>query len=437
MEIALALIGGVAAGFVVGWLLRQRRANRRDARIKALVEHAAAETLNAAQSEKAGSSARGTGAQVAAMLRRLTSNFKARLAELERERSKTNAIIESIEDGLVVLDRAKSIVHINEIACATFEVDAREVLSHRLAEVAGRSPHITRMLAARREPGADESTPAEFKVFVRGRDHTYLSRELPWHGAAGEHLGTILLLQDITFVRDQERNRTNLIATLAHELKPPVTSLGVAADLLAESVALSADNQQRQLAAAIRDDASRLRAIADNLLDTPGTTAARISVERAPIMLDRVVSEACLTLARQAEEKAVRLEVINDSGSVPVWGDPIKLPWVMTNLIGNALRYTPSGGRIAVAVRRDGRVARATVTDTGPGIAPEVLPKIFEPYAQFAGEFAEMGSAGLGLYIAKEIVEAHNGRIYVESKLGHGAVFKVEFPLREDGGVGP
>jgi NtrC-family two-component system sensor histidine kinase KinB len=437
MEIALALIGGVAAGFVIGWLLRHRRANRRDARIKALVERAADETLDAVERPKASSRPRGTGAQVATMLRRLTSNFKARLAELERERSKTNAIIESIEDGLVVLDRAKSIVHINEIACAILEVDAHQVLSHRLAEVAGRSPHITRMLAARREPGTDESAPAEFKVFVRGRDHTYLSRELPWHGAGGEHLGAILLLQDVTFVRDQERNRTNLIATLSHELKTPVTSLGIAADLLAESLASSADNQQRELAATIRDDASRLRAIADNLVDASQTTAARISVERAPIMLDRVVSEACLTLARQAEEKAVRLEVTNDSGSVPVWGDPIKLPWVMTNLIGNALRYTPSGGRIAVAVCRDGHIARATVADTGPGIAPEVLPKIFEPYAQFAGEFAEMGSAGLGLYIAKEIVEAHNGRIYVESKLGHGTVFKVDFPLREDGGVRP
>ncbi|MGH7949755.1 MAG: ATP-binding protein [Candidatus Binataceae bacterium] len=432
--IALALVAGVAAGFVIGWLLRHRRAVRRDARIKALVERAADETSDAVERPKANSRPRGVGGQVARMLRRLTANFKARLAELDRERSKTNAIIESIEDGLVVLDRAKSIVHINEIACAILEVDAREVLSRRLAEVAGRSPHITRMLAARREPGTDQSAPAEFKLFVRGRDHTYLSRELPWHGAGGEHLGTILLLQDVTFVRDQERNRTNLIATLSHELKTPVTSLGIAADLLTETLPSSADRQQRELAATIRDDAGRLCTIADTLLDASRTTAARISVERAPIMLDRVVREACLTLARQAEEKAVRLDVTNDGGPVPVWGDPIKLPWVMTNLIGNALRYTPSGGRIGVEVRRDGRIARAVVSDTGPGIAPEVLPKIFEPYAQFAGEFAEMGSAGLGLYIAKEIVEAHNGRIYVESEMGRGAVFKVDLPLREDAG---
>ncbi|MGH7864723.1 MAG: ATP-binding protein [Candidatus Binataceae bacterium] len=434
MDIALALIGGVAAGLIAGWLLRHRRAVRRDARIQALVERVAGGAWKAQQEPKGRSSARGAGAQVAAMLRRLTSNFKARLAELDRERSKTNAIIESIEDGLVVLDRAKSIVHINEIACAILEVDAREVMSRRLAEVAGRSPHITRMLAARREPGAEETAPAEFKVFVRGRDHNYLSRELPWHGAGGEHLGTIILLQDVTFVRDQERNRTNLIATLSHDLKSPVTSLKIAADLLAESLAGSADSQQRELAATIRDDAARLRAIADNLLDASRTTAARISVERAPILLDRVVREACLTLARQAEDKAVKLDVTNESGSVPVWGDPIKLPWVMTNLIGNALRYTPSGGRIAVAVYREGRIARAMVSDSGPGIAPEILRKIFEPYAQFAGEFAEMGSAGLGLYIAKEIVEAHNGRIYVQSEVGHGAVFKIELPLREDGG---
>jgi len=112
MEIALALIGGVAAGFSAGWLLRHRRAVRHAARIQALVEHVASDASKAEQDPKQHPSAREGGAEVAAMLRRLTSKFKARLADLDRERSKTSAIIESIEDGLVVLDRAKSIVEV-------------------------------------------------------------------------------------------------------------------------------------------------------------------------------------------------------------------------------------------------------------------------------------------------------------------------------------
>ncbi len=432
MEAWLALIAGLAAGFWLGWLLRHLRGRRSAQRVKAIIERAGSDGPTAADADKS-SAAGGLEAQVAASLAKLDTSFKARLAELDRERSKTAAIIESIEDGLVVLDRARSIVHINEIACAILEVDAREVLARRLAEVAGQSPHVTRMIAARREPGTDESAAAEFKVFVRGRDHTYLSRELPWQGAGGQPLGTILLLQDVTFIRDQERSRNNLIATLSHELKAPLASLETAADLLAQSPA-SSEGRQRELAATIQADAARLGKIADDLLGASRTGAAIISVERAPIMFDKVIREACLTLGPQAEDKGVRLDVTSDSAPVPVWGDPIKLPWVVMNLVGNALRYTPTGGRITVEVRRDGRIARAIVSDTGPGIAPEVLPRIFEPFAQFAGEFTQMGSAGLGLYIAKEIVEAHNGRIFVESEHGRGSVFKVDIPLREEGG---
>jgi NtrC-family two-component system sensor histidine kinase KinB len=433
MEAWLALIAGLAAGFMLGWLLRHLRGRRSAQRVKAIIESAGSDGPPAADAGK-GSAAGELEAQVAALIAKLDASFKARLADLDRERSKTAAIIESIEDGLVVLDGARSIVHINEVACAILEVDAREVLSRRLAEVAGQSPHVTRMIAARREPGTDESAPSEFKVFVRGRDHTYLSRELPWQGAGGQQLGTILLLQDVTFIRDQERSRNNLIATLSHELKAPLASLEAAADLLAQTPASSAEGRQGELAEAIRDHAARLGKIADDLLGAARTGAAIISVERAPIMFDKVIREACLTLGPQAEDKGVRLDVTSDSEPVPVWGDPIKLPWVVTNLVGNALRYTPTGGRITVEVRRDGRLARAIVTDTGPGIAPEVLPRIFEPFAQFAGEFTQMGSAGLGLYIVKEIVEAHNGRIFVESEGGRGAVFKVDIPLREEGG---
>ena len=105
---------------------------------------------------------------------------------------------------------------------------------------------------------------------------------------------------------------------------------------------------------------------------------------------------------------------------------------MITNLVGNALRYTPQGGTIELKIRREGNIARTIVTDTGPGIAPDILPRIFEPFAQFPDEAAHVGSAGLGLYIAKEIVEAHNGRIFARSELGNGTTFTVDIPMREE-----
>ncbi len=367
---------------------------------------------------------------VVAVDKETARDYVARVAELDRERSKIDAIIESVEDGVIVLDGARAIVHINEVAAAILVLDAKP--GTVLDTLAGQNPHVARLLAALRDQTTGVGAPAEFKVFLRGRDHTYLGRELKWTGPAMEPLGTILLLQDVTFIRDQERQRTNLIATLSHELKTPLTSLALGAELMAEAAGAATTDHQRELLETVRNDIERLKTIANNLLDASRTSLARIGVERRPILLERVIGEVCRPLGMQAREKNIALEVLTPQAPIPIWGDPIKLPWVITNLVGNALRYTPPGGRITIALERDAKIARATVTDTGRGIAPELMPRIFEPYAQFPDHGAAMGSAGLGLYIAKEIVEAHNGRIFAQSDRGRGTIFTIEIPLRED-----
>jgi two-component system, NtrC family, sensor histidine kinase KinB len=359
--------------------------------------------------------------------------YESRLSELDHERSKTDAIIESVEDGLIVLEQDHAVAHMNEVACAILDLDANEVEGKRLEEISSRNLHVAKLLAATQE-GSDSAgnDSTEFKLFLRGRDHSYLSRNLPWMGPSGERLGTIVLLQDVTYVRDQEKSRTNLIATLSHELKTPLTSLTIGAELLTESIPPEVASRQREILDTIHQDVERLNAISTDLLDASRKSSARIGVERRAIMLDKTVREACRPLAIQAHEKKISFEIISDPRPIPIWGDPIKLPWVVTNLVGNALRYTPEGGTIRMEIRREGNVARTIVSDSGPGIAPAILPRIFEPFAQFPDEAAHVGSAGLGLYIAKEIVEAHNGRIFARSELGHGTTFTVDIPVREE-----
>ncbi len=359
--------------------------------------------------------------------------YRGQLLELSLERSKTDAILESVEDGLIVLDRAGAIVHINEVACAILELERAQANKQDLRTLGHSNRHVARLVAARASSADDQGAPAEFRVFVRGRDHSYLSRELPWTGPGGESLGTILALQDVTYIRDQERQRTNLIATLSHELKTPLTSLAIGSELLIETPNPSNENaRQREILEIIHNDIDRLRAIADNLLDASRTETPRIGVARRAIMLDAVVRDVCHGFALQAEEKRVSIKVIGGEQPLPIWGDPIKLPWVVTNLVGNALRYTPTNGQITVAMQREDTIARVTVSDTGPGVDPAVMPRIFEPYTQFGDDSARMGSAGLGLHIAKEIVEAHKGRIFASSEPGAGATFAVEIPLREE-----
>ncbi len=373
-----------------------------------------------------------------AMIRRLQTDSAKRMAELDRERSKTAAIIESIEDGLIVLDPQRAIVHMNEVAGAILDVPHMGMLGTRLASLGEHGSHAARLLAALDHRASDNGTPIEFKVFLRGRDHSYLVRELPWTASdgvgpeqQGALLGAVVVLQDVTLLRDQEKAHSHLIATLSHELKTPLTSLRIAAELLEETIADGLPPRAREIFATLQEDVVRLQTIADDLLDASRSSAARIGVERRPMLLDEMVREISRPLQIQAHEKGIALELKWPEHPLPIWGDPIKLPWVITNLVGNALRYTPAGGRITIELSQQGSVVRAIVSDTGSGIEGQALERIFEPYAQGAESSGRTGSAGLGLYITKEIVQAHNGRIFVNSGVGAGTTFTVEIPLRE------
>ncbi|HEV3110679.1 MAG TPA: ATP-binding protein [Candidatus Binataceae bacterium] len=374
-----------------------------------------------------------------AMIRRLQTDSAKRMAELDRERSKTEAIIESIEDGLIVLDPQRAIVHMNEVAGAILDVPHTGMLGTRLASLGEHGSHAGRLLAALDHRVSDNGAPMEFKVFLRGRDHSYLVRELPWsdgrrEGIGAEQsgvLGAVVLLQDVTLLRDQEKAHSHLIATLSHELKTPLTSLRIAAELLEETVADGLPPRAREIFATLQEDVVRMQTIADDLLDASRSSAARIGVERRPILLDEMVRDISRPLQIQAHEKGIALELKLPAQPLPIWGDPIKLPWVITNLVGNALRYTPAGGRITIELSQEDSVVRAVVSDTGSGIEGRALERIFEPYAQGVESSGRTGSAGLGLYITKEIVQAHNGRIFVDSGVGSGTTFTVEIPLRE------
>jgi two-component system sensor histidine kinase KdpD len=351
---------------------------------------------------------------------------RTRIDAVLAEKAKTEAIIEGIDDGLVVLDPDGVVVHVNEVACAILDVRRQDALGRSFERLGTSHPHYLRLRAAVRDFLArPEQIPEtlEIAMFLRGRDHFFVLRPTPLRTPDGGSLGVILALQDITYLRDQEARREQLMATLSHELRTPLTSLQMAGDLLARAnPPLPSDAES--LVRTIREDVARLDDLAQRLLDLSRSRAMSIALERETISLGNLVERMSRLFAVQAREHAIALQADVPAEDLRISADATKLSWALSNLIGNALRYTPQGGTIRIEAIPAGEMVRISVSDSGPGVAPEKRERIFERFAQ--GD--DSSGAGLGLAIVRDVVQAHGGRIFLDSEPGHGSRFTIELP---------
>jgi signal transduction histidine kinase len=231
----------------------------------------------------------------------------------------------------------------------------------------------------------------------------------------------MITLHDMTYLRDKERARTNLIATLSNELRTPLTSLSLAVELLQRK---TPDPQQHEIIDTVVEDLARIRDLSDSLLNVTRDETTSIAVRSVTFDFAKLVTSVAKRFSLQAAQKEVALR-IHVGAELESYGDPMKLSWVLSTLIGNALRYTPEGGSVEVSADRSGPALRLSVSDTGPGIPVEISDLVFEQ--QWTPDGFEGGPAALGLAIAKEIVESHRGRIFLDSS-AQGSTFVVQLP---------
>ena len=264
---------------------------------------------------------------------------------------------------------------------------------------------------------------------VAREDRHYLPRILAIGDKLTEFKGAAVILQDVTKFRLLDDAKTNLVGTVSHELKTPLTSLRMAVYLLLEQNVGALAPQQIELLETARDDADRLLRILDNLLDLTRLEAGASALDRHPItlagLLDGIAREARAFIDPAGQTLAVDIEPGLETETMNVDGERIR--HVFINLLTNAVKYSPRGGVITLsAIAGPLGFVRFGVRDQGPGIAPENVPRVFDRFYRAPGQ--EKSGAGLGLTIAREIVVAHGGSITCMSEPGQGTEFYFLLP---------
>jgi signal transduction histidine kinase len=230
-------------------------------------------------------------------------------------------------------------------------------------------------------------------------------------------------------VRQAEETKIRFVADLSHQIKTPMTSLALSIGILSEKLKAQIDPKCSQLLVTATEDCGRLSSLVNELLNIARMDARLKPRPKEVLDIEKVVQETLSPFLKQAGEKDIRIETNIVGPLPPISIDSLRFPWIISNLVGNAIRYTDRGGRIALEVEKRGERLYFQCIDNGTGIPGEYLPKIFDPFTQFS-EREKKGYVGLGLAIVKEIIEEQGGDITVESTVEIGTTFTFWIPIR-------
>jgi signal transduction histidine kinase len=244
------------------------------------------------------------------------------------------------------------------------------------------------------------------------------------------------LAQAVERLQEADLVKSNFLATVSHELRTPLTSVIGYSEMLLEGIAGELNDEQREYVRTVMEKGDQLLQLITGILDISRMEAGEMRIDRVPFDLDEVVSVALSTIAPHARRKKLNMACTVPPGLPLVLGDRDKIRQVLLNLLGNAVKFTPEGGRIEVSADLaslvpDGpRAVRVSVRDSGIGVPAEHQKRVFDPFFQVDNSSTrEYGGTGLGLSIVKRLVEAHGGVVWVESEAGKGATFSFTIPL--------
>jgi two-component system, NtrC family, sensor histidine kinase KinB len=363
---------------------------------------------------------------MAASLRELRRSDQAQLL---RARQTSQLAIDSLPDAVAVFSPEGEVELVNETAVAILGLKPGEPAPERHAE------WLKPLLAQAMREGTlpERGHDAALQLFQDGKERFFLPRASAIRDAqAGRDrlLSVILVLADVTDLRRVDEMKSDLLSTVSHELRTPLTSLQMAIHILIGEEQGPLNPQQTDLLLAARDDAERLREIIASLLEISRLESRQQLLRYEPVAPRDYVDPAVEEFRSAFADAGLDLQIEIDPSAGKVLIDPARARLALGNLLGNALHHTPAGGTVKVSATPQKGYVRFAVEDTGSGIPKEYVDKVFDRFFQVPGS-EDLGGAGLGLSIAKDIVHAHGGEMRVQSREGAGSTFWFTLPLAE------
>jgi two-component system phosphate regulon sensor histidine kinase PhoR len=363
---------------------------------------------------------------LAADLGEMTDGFRREIARLANERDELEAILAAMVEGVIVLDRHGTVLRTNVRALETLGIALdRAPEGYRLWDIS-RDAELNGVV----RDALGSRMPASREVMLRGRIDRFLRVTV---GPVPDGSAWVLVFHDVTNTKRLERVRTDFVANVSHELRTPLTAIkGFAETLLGSGF----ENREQALrfVSIIDRQAERLSRLIDDLLTLSDLELGRTAIQAVPVSLEAVVREVADLLADPARRGEVEVD-IEVPGGLRVLGDADRLAQVASNLLDNAIKYTPAGGRVRISAQRGpgSPTVELIVADTGRGIPAEDLPRVAERFYRVdKARSRELGGTGLGLAIVKHIVQAHGGQLKIESRLGAGTTVRVSLPAAPD-----
>ncbi|MFO7859580.1 MAG: response regulator [Desulfosalsimonas sp.] len=358
--------------------------------------------------------------------------FIRTLQDISTEKSRMRVLINLLADGVLTTDNQKKVALANPAFLKMIGSTRTNVQGCPVDEIVTDSALLEMIDQALGQPsGSFAEITEEIRIKGDSEDkETILGATcIPFRDRLNRNLGTVTVLNDITTLKHLDQVKSDFVSMVAHEIKSPLNSVLMLLDNVKSGLAGEVNEKQTEILGRVTERIKSLTSLSAELLDLAKIESGLIHQEREEVDIAALMAEQADLYRPKAEAGSIDMQVLPVDGPVTAMGNRTNLCEVMANLISNAIRYTPEGGQIRISAGVEDNFAVFSVADTGFGIDPEEKERIFQRFYRVKTEQTRpISGTGLGLAIVKSIVEAHHGRIQVDSQPGQGSTFRVYLP---------